>query len=216
MADINKPAWRGAAGSTFQHWTFSTPPNLGNPTPAPWDPNLILPPDTEKMKPDEVSNSYGKPFLVVSDVDGAHNSWNPGYATRTGVWRLEPYDKGNAHLNGNMNMWIPNCVHRDLQKCIRVQVTYYRVTFDPDVSVIAQGRPVTEKQPVVQQLPQGWTHKTWEFWTSCDINGEQIDIDASGAVYIDQVVVDTYCPCDDRQRKPKRPPKRTRKTRRLT
>lgn len=204
MADINPPAWRNGACSTFQHWEFNKKPKLDK-FPAP-------DPDTEPMQPETDKNPYSLPFappmdrpwLIVRAVRPPSTEWRPGFAKRKGVWRIEPPDG----IFGR----IPNAGKDKGKKEIRVQVTYYRTDSDLDV-LISDAALSRAPANLIQIVPManGWTHGTWTWHTTCGVE-EILFIECDDVVYIDQVVVDTICECPNR-RDPKSPKPKTKRPR---
>ena len=73
--DLNPPAWRGEAGSTYQMWDFDTDQN-----PIEADPHL---------------NPYGQAWATIVYDDVFSNSWieEDGTTGHYGVWRVEDWIK---------------------------------------------------------------------------------------------------------------------------
>lgn len=175
--DLTPPSWRGAPGSTFQHWNFS-----GGPTGGPPDAGL--------------ANPYGVPFLAP----GPTATWfpfgpplpAPPPPVRPGVWGLA----GVAGAGPGLVFTIPNAgVPPPDFKLMRIQVTFLDVIPLGAVGVPGFGTIVLGAPTFVTPLPDSWTHAYWDLTLPLCPPFETVGIGApAGATcFIDQVVIDTIC-----------------------
>lgn len=201
MSDLQKPPWRTQPrqpGSTFQHWEFSTAPELDD---------TLTPPDTEEIKPEFELNPFALPvggpgpWLRVRSFRPPATNWLPVHAGRTGVWRIESPD----FMFGR----IPNAGPTPDLKLIRVQITYFRLAADPQVQIKWAGGDTGPTPVPAVPIPagNGWLHAKWDFEITCS-SEEAISISCAEIVYIDQVVVDTICNPDRRFLREEKPPKK--------
>ena len=159
--DVYPPPWRGAAGTTFGMWEFST--NNPNPTP---EPGYLYP--------------WGLPTTQVTP--GLFQSWLPDWNGRTGVWPL----------SGEIDVTIPNRPEASPDKYIWVQLTWAQQAPNvfPVVSETRFGVPSTIVHEI--PLPNGWFHTTYQIHLQPNPDWEKILI--TGAVNVDEMVIDTICP----------------------
>ena len=195
--DHNPPPWRGQPLSTFQHWTFPGPtPHYDKP----------IGPDSGPQAPDKHRNPYVTPLNTLEVwVRGLHPpkvEWLDTIFGMNGVWRLETVEWGGAWAWGYLQFDIPNADRKGHMKDIRIQVTSREVAGPPDVfmnemqpppkywakvDIVPDGLPVT--------LPNGTTHRTFKAELPDCPSAEHMTVfaPAGGAIYVDQVVVDTIC-----------------------
>lgn len=173
--DLNPPEWRGAPGSTFQHWTFDTAPA-----------------DMASIAPDVDQNPYGDPRLI--DSYSTSSEWLEMYEGRQGVW----------HAYWDFWIDLPNDPEPRPFKDILVQFTYYyddptgwdngRPMID-DVFVMPEGDWSVD---VLQeyQLEGNWFYSQWLVHIEPNPEFESLYViadDEYSELYIDQIVVDTLC-----------------------
>jgi len=166
--DINPPEWRGLPGTTWQGWEFNV--------------NDTMPPA------DIGDNRYGNPIAFVNPIDPG---WIADLDGMQGVWPL----------SGEIYAEVPNTPFDPLhEKWIRVQLTWQLepdavnpplvevVGTTPEIpGVPAQAVPVQEIQVGVGD----WLHTTYEI--TLPENPEMETIRIAGDIYVDELVIDTYC-----------------------
>lgn len=171
---FSRPAWRGLAGSTFQHWHFPA----SNP---------------DGPEPDDVDNPYGNP--VMDDATTA--DWLNSYQGRSGVYRVIEAE------GDNLEFTVPNEENALFDKYVQTQLTWFNPGkgADDDMSrteelVDGDGAPAGLVRTVNRALANGWRHKTsvWKFNDYCpDEVVYTFTPPTGGTYYVDQVVIDTYC-----------------------
>lgn len=162
--DLFPPEWRGEPRTTWQGWEFATS-----------DPNPL---------PDLGQNPMGPPSTLVQP--GYDQTWEDIIDGRQGVWPL----------SGTIDIEIPNYPDPNPEKWIWVQLTWKpQVVGDYALDVRAapelsgdwvDGAPINEIL-----LPDGWIHTTYEMILPYNPEFEQVFI--GGTVFVDELVIDTYC-----------------------
>ena len=163
--DLNPPYWRGLEGTTFARWEF------GNDDPYP--------------PPDDYYNPYGMPEMEVEPLV----DWYQTYDGREGVWALS----GEIWIDiWNQSVPLP-------YKWIWVQITWTPMEFEPNPFPIVEeiyttGGPyygTLEDERVIGPDPYEWYHSSYWIELSPNPNFETIYI--GGDIYVDEVVIDTWC-----------------------
>ena len=173
--DLFAPCWRSGAGSTFQHWAFSTSAN--------------------PVAPELSSNPYGAPqgTIVVGPFSDGYIPQDAFLGCRQGIWNLGSLD--------TMTLNIPNTPSAPPTafKYVRVQVTQYRdqsIYFqNADVSISGATLVSQQQQTIDMPAPfSKWVvHQTiWRLPTCPSSESVVLTGPANGSL-IDEVVVDTYC-----------------------
>jgi hypothetical protein len=176
----DEPAWRLAAGATYQHWALprknSADPGEGDPIPA---------------IADVFRNAFGVPDMIALGLAPGVTDWLVEHAGRNGVWRLD------IATGGALEFFVPNPPNPDLPKDIWVHVVYLFgppsiVVRDPGGAVAA---PVGA--PVITALPDGWSHISARFRFPDCPPFEFVTISPPGpadpVLYVDEVTIDTIC-----------------------
>jgi hypothetical protein len=167
--DILTPPWdRGADGTTFARWEFSTP-----------DPNPI---------PDEEINPYGP--AEASVWTGVGQGWFDMWGGRQGVWPLsgaaeimipnrpEPYPWKDIWVQITWAAQVPGAVP------LPGELVW------GGIAELVQEQPL---EPTMELPPVGetWMHSTYLIHLEPNPDHEIIRID--GSIMIDELVIDTIC-----------------------
>jgi len=173
--DVNIPPWRGQPRTTFQQWEFDTP-NL-KPPPDLWSSNPTLTPPTLTVTPD--------PY---------HPDWIPSYPPpgelvlpRPGVWAL----------SGSIVVDLPN-YHDGEWKELWLQLVWMPMEDYPLATPSIQVQGVPPDQVVLGGLVSSacagtpWTYSWYKYTLIPNPDLERVTI--LGNIYVDELVIDTYCP----------------------
>jgi hypothetical protein len=162
------PSWRGDEKTTFEQWSF-TQWNYGP-----------LEPDADPMW----NNNYGTPLLFVDSA----SQWSQSVDQYSGVWTL----------GGEMFLEIPNFPQVDGQKEIWIQLAWKAAgcTYQPDKPIIGIETDVGIDRMELFDREEvdgnaGWKLTTYKYHIWPNPTKEWITV--SGDIYLDSVVVDTYC-----------------------
>lgn len=163
------PVWRGDERTTFEQWSFSS-----------WNYGP-LEPDTAPLMWD---NDYGTPLLFVDSA----SQWSQSVNQHSGVWAL----------GGEMFLEIPNFPLEQNEKEIWIALTWKAAgrTYQPDKPIIGIETDVgIDRMELFDRedisLDNGWKLTTYKYNIWPNPTMEWITI--SGDIYLDSVVVDTYC-----------------------
>ena len=168
--DLTPPDWRGEPRTTYQEWNFSTP--------------------SLSPLPDEYEGPFDPLAATVQPVSGPWYRW---FGWHQGVFPL----------SGHMYFPILNFEELSEEKVIQIQVTWFQKK--------CGYRPLIEAAPVFQEdldggssadwiraalvgekkLRFGWRHSTYEIILRPNPPQEIIHI--TGAIYVDDVIIDTLC-----------------------
>ena len=162
------PDWRGnGETTTFEQWSFSQPWDYG------------------RLEPDEDSNNaYGEPWLLLDSA----SQWSQSVDQHSGVWTL----------GGEMFLEIPNFPQVQDVKELWIELTWkaaYR-TYLPDKPIIGIETDVDIDRMELferEEIPLGSEWKTTIYKYHIWPNPTKEWITVNGDIYLDQVVVDTYC-----------------------
>lgn len=161
--DLFPPWWRGQPRTTFQHWMFNTPGPL----------------------PEVYVNPRGTPSMTPS----GDASWLPGFLGKEGVWELQP--------GASLVFAIPNFPEpQPFFKLIRIQIKWVS-EIDRLPNIIIDPRAFLIERHVFRYPPQSnhfpWFHDTSDWVIPVNPRNEVIVIRAKEHMFIDQVVIDTWC-----------------------
>lgn len=131
-----------------------------------------------------------------------HTEWLPWFAGKKGVWRVASPDR--------MFGGVPNAGSSKDPKKIRVQITYFRVSVDPDVTISYPENPGWDDlRPAKTRsvsASKEWANTARDFELTCTTE-ELVRISGEGVMYIDQIIIDTVRECP-RKEEPRRRPRR--------
>jgi hypothetical protein len=161
---------RGAAGSTWQEWTFNDNDNPAN--------------------PDQFVNPYGTPQATMSSSDPLSIGWMSANAGRSGVWVGEPL---------KTILVIPNNPSPNEYKDIWLEMDFTWLTQGPVTAtpIPVSGSVVTLLYNIVDLPPEGlnqWRRLTanWRIYPNPEAERICIEVYGTGGK-IDYAVVDTIC-----------------------
>ncbi len=168
--DSFPPCWRGASGTTFANWNFTTSNN----------PAL----------PEQFTNPNGMPQATLT-IGTAGTGWRASVLSRTNVWDLGRGGFASvpiANFGGATNSW----------KYVQVQVTYFEdggIYVAPSVAIA--GATFISSQVVNNQtaFPGAWkTMQTvWRIQPAPAAETIQITGNPAKGLLLDQIIVDTRC-----------------------
>ncbi len=168
--DLVPPSWRGAPGTTFQHWSFPTADPAATP-----DAGLF--------------NPYGTPFLTVN----SSANWQAAALGRAGVWTLP----GDPAI-GAIGFLVPNALLPGAPKLVWMQVTWAALpgsSSSPRGMVVVGTTPYQLSFVGELSLPNGWKH--WVLYVELPRSPSLEEVflfpnGPLGGIYVDQVVLDTF------------------------
>jgi len=177
--DFSVPPWRGAEGTTFQQWSFTT----GDYGP--------MGPDEEEIPVPRITyfNPQGTPLLRVD----SSSLWHDVYDSHMGVWGLA----------GEMDAIVPNYTDLNYEKEIWVQVLWMvrgEDAFIPDTPLIGISPfynvggidySVQISRTDRNTEDPGWTSTLFKINVYPNPSEEWITI--KGDILVDQVAIDTIC-----------------------
>jgi len=162
------PAWRGDTRTTFEQWSFTEQDS--DPQPPDTDPHWV--------------NEYGTPLLSVFGSE-----WNNTVDGHQGVWTFMGFGSGVLADIPNNDKALP-------EKEIWVELTWKAAGISnfipdkPNVDVWANHKEVELIHE--NQIDGGaWWSSLYIIHIWPNPSAEQITI--NGDIYLDQVVIDTYC-----------------------
>jgi len=168
--DFSLPPWqRGeTAGTTFQQWSFGTD-------------------GKENIQPDLPFSNPGIPLARVVSSE----SWIDVDGLRQGIWPLL----------GQIDIYIPNYPQIQPEKNIWLQLTWKPaepeldpfLPSQPFISIVTDP-PSFEPMTILRQdepTADGWVHTLFDITISPNPVNEWVVI--KGDIFVDQVVVDTWC-----------------------
>jgi hypothetical protein len=119
-------------------------------------------------------------------VEGGQG-WLPTYGGREGIWEVP------APGAGFMDVWVTNHEPPNDVKMVQVQITwtYPSTTAGPVIYGINPPPSLPPGPPVNVPLGGGWTESTFYFEIRPNPAQEQFFI--GGGIYVDELVVDTWC-----------------------
>ncbi len=166
--DLYPPDWRGEPRTTFEHWGFGSDQGTN------WIPELY-------------DNPYGSPYAYTG---GGAETWLGSWQGRQGVLWIS---------SDTLYLHLPNHPEPNDEKIIQLQVTFWEdpsyqyPTDHPYVSVVDPNGTSNDRQ--ITFLGNGWHHTVWDITIPENPPYEVIALDPwSGRdMYIDQIVVDTWC-----------------------
>jgi hypothetical protein len=176
--DLDPPSWRGGPLTTYEQWDFSGGPSGGAPDVTPF------------------YNPYGTPTWSTSG-DATWSAVGPvtstSYAARTNVWLLQ---NGGSGIADGIND------ARDFASTIGCKVVDFGITYYGDAPIVSID-PIpgdgdfTTTLDDIDTIPQpdGWTFARYDFtlYAQDSPSAEACEIasSASGATYLDGIVIDT-------------------------
>ena len=184
--DTMPPVWRGNAGSTMQHWQFSTF-SAGN------------------YLPEIINNPYTPPVPTLA-LEIPY-TWQPTYMGRSGVL-VKPSSLSGTYMQcgvGTDNAEIPNAATPGYQKDVYIQITYYQ---NPPTRIeIFEGVAPFHYYAFNQLVPVaridrggGWFTDVYNFTLDACLVNETVEIwwdyqttPNNPGFAVDQVVIDTRC-----------------------
>ena len=161
--DLNPPEWRGAPGSTFQHWNFD---GVG--------------PYTLPMAPDVWDNPYGTPTLDLVDPEYTCEVL-PEYEGRTGI----------LYADEDIILTIPNQPIENDYKDFILQVVWHW-DGAPGYILEPSGAEIVDWQFNVD-LGGGWYYDYIHYHYDYNPDMETLTLSTYSQLYIDQIVIDTIC-----------------------
>lgn len=175
--DLVPPAWRGKPGTAFAQWEFDTPAN-------PIAPDLW-------SDPSPIKDPFAEPF------PGELQMWLDTWGGRQGVWPM----------SGEIFIFMPNTDIANEYKDIYVQLTWAQQAPNefpsalvgltrqgsmPGAGLAMQETSRTPIGPTGEPFGDGqWYHSIFQLRIYPNPTEEWIYL--SGAVMVDEVVVDTIC-----------------------
>lgn len=167
--DLTPPTWRGNAGTTVQHWDFSSGPTGTAPDAGPFN------------------NPNGVPFLTAPNP----TNWLSSFAGRNDVWALNGTD--------SLSFLVPNFNQPNHQKEVVVQITFWALAaFPPSIgsTLAGPGGLFTPISSSMTALGNDWFHEVTVWHTNVCPPFERLTISPpipGVTSWVDQVVIDTRC-----------------------
>ena len=169
----SSPVWRWDDRTTFEQWSFSS-----------WNYGP-LEPDTDPIW----NNDYGKPMLFVDSA----SQWSESVDQHSGVWALG----GETFLEIPNSPQVQDAQVQDVKE-IWIELVWKAAgrTYLPDKPIIGIDTDVgIDRMELFDRedtsLNSGWILTTYKYNIWPNPTKEWITI--GGDIYLDRVVVDTYC-----------------------
>jgi hypothetical protein len=170
--DVWPPEWRDSTRTTQQHWEYSD--------------------SSGEWPPDYADNPYGDPGTAYINSDGW--IWYNTYEGRTGV----VYYAGTNMLRFENIANVGTCVRKE----IWIQTTYRGNHYPTRFEVFTSGGAAFFDNPplmgIIDHANDWHTTVHWLELDNCP-DWETIMVEFEGPVsfWVDQVVIDTFCPLED-------------------
>ena len=180
--DVMPPDWRGWDRTTWEEWGFSTPGSTWYPE------NYDNPYYTAGFPPDPDTPWYSRLEAHVVEDDW---TWHSAYGGRQGVLEIGGY------LENAVQLLVVNAPDGGPEKWIQIQTTYfgsapaqYHVSGHNGGSYYGEGMLLDR---VIH--PDGWITDVASVVLEPNPDGESIELwwGVPPSVFVDQIVVDTYC-----------------------